>query len=797
MRIQRYFFCLLIIFYLIKSVCSAENVAPKDLIKLSIQTPIELSCLLKIVTDLEESHSGLISIYADDAEQANLRAAGFDFHVEIENLSEYYAQRVAMDKQIRRRTATELGTSMGGFRTLAEIEQALDWLTATFPNIVSQKFSIGYSYEGREIWAVRISDNPNVYEVDEPTVWFDALHHAREPMSAESLLHFIYWLTTQYELDNDITRLVESRNIILLPCVNPDGYEYNHHLHPNGGGLWRKNRRDNDDNSYGVDLNRNYAWQWGGDINTPQSSAYQGLSAFSEPETIAIRDFLRQQTPTISVSVHSYGNEWMYPWGYSMQVTEDDVVFRHYAETIIADNGYTTGTAWNLYGSTYGASDDYHYAEHGSLAYTVEIGTEDDGFWPTPSRIPTLFETVRPGFQWMAQWAGAWGKWLPPTWQEQQGNGDPWFDAGEHWQLNLNLENQGVLPLNAQINLMSSHPELSITKKQTNLTVPPHQQGISDAIEVIFAPILDTKPTYTIDLTLRYEGVNSHETLKLHLGPQRTLIHDDMENADFVWQTNNLQQVELWQHAVPQQTVVDGQIAQTGKDNLKGFGCWVTGAIAGENVGSGDGIAWLTSPRFQADDLAHLQLIYSRWGASVDKQQDNQLQVKLSNDDGATWVILEKVKNTPRWETMSFDLEDYLPLNDRMRVRFRAKNGSNAKVCVDDFILITHSYIPMLMAWGQISAGKTLHLSVDGPASSPVEVFWSQQGGKAQEFPNIGGVVYLERDISSLVQGITDAKGKTQWLIQLPEYTALSGKNVYLQALFDYQTSRFIQITLE
>ncbi len=105
---------------------------------------------------------------------------------------------------------------------------------------------------------------------------------------------------------------------MLLPCTNPDGYEYNRSLHPNGGGLWRKNRCDNGDGSYGVDLNRNYGWQWGRDARLPNSSIYPGQAVFSEPEIAVIRDVLYQQIPTVSISVHTYGNEWIFPWEYSM-----------------------------------------------------------------------------------------------------------------------------------------------------------------------------------------------------------------------------------------------------------------------------------------------------------------------------------------------------------------------------------------------------------------------------------------------------------------------------------------------
>ncbi len=392
---------------------------------------------------------------------------------------------------------------MGGFRTLAEIETALDWLSETFPDRVSRKFSIGQSVEGRDLWAIRLSDNPNQYETDEPTIGFDALHHAREPMSAEALLRFAYTLASQ--TDADTRRLLNSRNILLLPCVNPDGYEYNRRNYPDGGGLWRKNRRDNGDGSFGVDLNRNYSWQWGRDARLPFSPIYQGAAPFSEPETAAIRDFLHQQIPTVYISVHTYGNEWVYPWGWSFQAAPDEAIFRHYAKAATASNHYIIGSAWDFYGFSYGASDDYHYAEYGSLAYTVEIGSFDDGFWPAPSRIPALFESVRPGFQRMAQIAGAWPVWAEPLWQEHQGNGDGWFDPGESWWLSPLVENQGVLPLEGK---------LSAQGQQTPLTVAPREQTAGTPLLIRFPDA----PLYSLEVKLEYDGVSLNKTLTLPLG---------------------------------------------------------------------------------------------------------------------------------------------------------------------------------------------------------------------------------------------------------------------------------------
>ena len=84
---------------------------------------------------------------------------------------------------------------------------------ANYPNLITQKFSIGTTIEGKQIWAVKISDNPNVNE-NEPAVGFDALTHAREPQSMMTLIYFMYYLLENYGTNPEVTYLVNNRGFI-------------------------------------------------------------------------------------------------------------------------------------------------------------------------------------------------------------------------------------------------------------------------------------------------------------------------------------------------------------------------------------------------------------------------------------------------------------------------------------------------------------------------------------------------------------------------------------------------------
>ena len=281
---------------------------------------------------------------------------------------------------------------------VAEIEQA----AADHPHIV-QLSVIGESIEGRDIYAVKISDNVTSDEA-EPEVLLFALTHAREHLTTEQALDLISYYSDNYGLRGDITNLVNEREIWILPNVNPDGDEYDRI----GSGWyrsWRKNRKDNGDGNWGVDLNRNYGYHWGYDNygSSPYtgSQTYRGPAAFSEPETQAIRDFaLAHPDLMTSISFHTYSELILWPYGYTYEDVpadmdpDDHATFVEMGRAMAALNGYTAQQASDLY-PTNGDSDDWLYGEQGIFAFTFELypPTAYPGFYPDDVVIPA--ETAR------------------------------------------------------------------------------------------------------------------------------------------------------------------------------------------------------------------------------------------------------------------------------------------------------------------------------------------------------------------------------------------------------------------
>jgi len=280
--------------------------------------------------------------------------------------------------------------NFGPYYTYDEMQAQLDSIHQQYPDITTAKFSIGQSWFGRDIWAIKISDNPDLDE-DEPSVLIDGVHHAREPISCTIPIEFAKYLCENYGNDPDITWLVNNREIYLLPVMNPDGYVYNE----SGDGYWRKNLRDNNNNGYvddcdGVDPNRNYGYMWGydntGSSPDPCDQTYRGPSAFSEPENQAMRYFVDSIQPTIVINYHSYSNMIIYPWGYVDQPTPDEDAFVAMAQIMRASNGYTYGRPAQLLYPVNGEANDWMYGEQSekprAYSFVVEVG---ESFWQPDS----------------------------------------------------------------------------------------------------------------------------------------------------------------------------------------------------------------------------------------------------------------------------------------------------------------------------------------------------------------------------------------------------------------------------
>ncbi|MGY3203756.1 M14 family metallopeptidase [Streptomyces sp. TE5632] len=282
------------------------------------------------------------------------------------------------------------------YHNYAEMNAEIDQRLSAYPNIMSKRV-IGRSYQGRDIVAIKISDNVTADE-NEPEVLFTHHQHAREHLTVEMALYLLRELGAGYGSDSRITDMVDGREIWIIPDLNPDGGEYD--IATGSYRSWRKNRQPNSGSSYvGTDLNRNWDYRWGccgGSSGSTSSETYRGSAPESAPEVKVVADFVRSrvvggvQQIKAGVDFHTYSELVLWPFGYTYSDTttgmtaDDQAAFRTVGQKMAASNGYTPQQSSDLY-ITDGSIDDYLWGTHKIFGYTFEMyprSSSGGGFYP-------------------------------------------------------------------------------------------------------------------------------------------------------------------------------------------------------------------------------------------------------------------------------------------------------------------------------------------------------------------------------------------------------------------------------
>ncbi len=304
------------------------------------------------------------------------------------------------------------GASAAEYRSTAEVNAALLALESAHPGL-AKTVNIGSTWEGRAIRAIKIGTTPAAEDYGKPDILFVGCHHAREWISVEVPLMLAEYLVNNYANNQTIRDLLEAREIWIVPLLNPDGYEYSRTTNR----LWRKNRRDLGDGFFGVDLNRNYGFLWGGvgASSNRGDETFRGPSSFSEPETRALRDLIEARKAgrnvlggaprfTALITYHSYSQLILYPWGHTTTGAPDrallDATAKDLESLIEAAGGhhYTAQQSSDLYRTT-GDLTDWAYGEYGVRAFTIELRPRrwfSSGFELPASEIQPTFDEQLP-----------------------------------------------------------------------------------------------------------------------------------------------------------------------------------------------------------------------------------------------------------------------------------------------------------------------------------------------------------------------------------------------------------------
>ncbi|MFF2386626.1 M14 family metallopeptidase [Streptomyces sp. NPDC058108] len=282
------------------------------------------------------------------------------------------------------------------YHNYAEANAEIDQRIAAYPGIMSKRV-IGKSYQGRDIVAVKVSDNVATDE-NEPEVLLTFHQHAREHLTVEMALYLLRELGAGYGGDSRVTGMVNNREIWIVPDLNPDGGEYD--IATGSYRSWRKNRQPNSGSSYvGTDLNRNWNHRWGccgGSSGSPSSETYRGASAESAPEVKVVADFVRgrvvggRQQIRAGIDFHTYSELVLWPFGFTTADTttgmtaDDAAAFKAVGRKMAASNGYTPEQSSDLY-ITDGSIDDYLWGTQKIFDFTFEMyprSSSGGGFYP-------------------------------------------------------------------------------------------------------------------------------------------------------------------------------------------------------------------------------------------------------------------------------------------------------------------------------------------------------------------------------------------------------------------------------
>lgn len=284
------------------------------------------------------------------------------------------------------------------YHDYAEMKTELEKLAQSAPEIVTL-FSIGKSLEGRDILGVRLTQSLQTAP-QKPGVIFMGGHHAREHLSVEMPLRLAQRLVAEYKAGNArVQGLINSRDIHIIPAINPDGLEFD--ISGDRYKFWRKNRRPNGNGTFGVDLNRNYGFQWGtgGSSRDPRSDTFMGPQPFSEPETQAVKNYIETHTNlTVLLSYHTFSQLILYPWGHTndpIAVVRDRQVYEKMAQKMATWNGYTPQQSSDLYIAS-GDTTDWSYGVQKIFSFTFELdprgGWDMGGFYPGDEIIESVVD---------------------------------------------------------------------------------------------------------------------------------------------------------------------------------------------------------------------------------------------------------------------------------------------------------------------------------------------------------------------------------------------------------------------
>ena len=635
---------------------------------------------------------GPIEVVISEDNFAALEGLGFDVEILIDDVQ---AAIDAEREEIERLRAQRDIEWYETYHPLNEIYDYIDELVTANPTLASQDV-LGQSVQGRDIVGLRITapGDPS----GRVQVAINGCQHAREWVSPTTVLFVVEQLLNGYGNDQQITDLMDRIEFVVVPMVNPDGYNYTWTNYR----LWRKNRRNNGNGTTGVDLNRNWSYQWGGSGSSGSGSSdiYRGPSPFSEPETTIVSNhFLSLPRAAAHIDFHSFSQLILYPWGYTFnQLPEPErTIYSNLADDMSAaiqgvhGSYYRPQPASDLYIAD-GIASDWSASED-MWGFTIELRPdENSGFQfelPPAQIIPTGEENLEALIT-LAEFVAYPIRFAFP-------DGEPAIiEAGVATELSVTVSastgtiDSGSVSLFSRIGSSGQFTETPMVfVGQDTYTGDLPAAACGDSVEWY----LGASTTDGADATYPRAGAAGPAAADV-LDLVFAMLDDaESDNGWTVGASGDDATTGIWGRMNP-----EGTDAQPEDDHTPspGTDCWVTDGRAGSGIGTYDvdgGTTTLTSPSMDATgglDEPIAVLSYWRWYSNDQGSSANEdsMPVEISFNGGSSWTLLEDVsENANAWVYREFVLNDIAAPTDNVRVRFRARDlgsGSIVEAGVDD-----------------------------------------------------------------------------------------------------------------
>lgn len=667
-----------------------------QVIRVTVTTQQELLAVSRIATDIWNCRIGIgpLDVQVTPAQRAAIESMGLITELVVPDVQVLIDREAAAIAQARLARDNAWFTT---YKTLAEFNAFIDQLVADNPSLASS-FTIGDSIQSRPIRGLRFSapDMPGNPRSSRPAVFFQGGQHAREWINPAVTIYIAHNMLERYPTDSRIRGLMERAEIIVLPILNPDGYEFSWTTTR----LWRKNRRLVTGTTYGVDLNRNWDYQWGGQgsSGTPSDETYRGTAGFSEPETAAMRDFVIAN-PRIRTHIdfHSYGQLILSPFGYTAMLPPDGGLF----DAINGEMSVRIQSVHNRYyrpGPTYtniypaaGVVQDWLYGARGILSWGIELraGPSNGFILPQEEIIPNCEEAFEGAIR-LVEWT------VQPLWVSLANPLPLWASTTSGTPIEVRVRDN-VEPQDAAAVRVFSR--VAGFGSFTPTTISASGQGVYP--HVLPPPPCGNLTEFYIEAASTAGSlVRFPSSGVLSIRSAETVVpvnFDGESNAGFViGQPGDTATAGVWQRGISVGTNYQPAGGATGSTSSS----WATGlAGGGSNANDVDGGSTsLLSGVFSALPPEGMKTISGvlryarRFGTTGTALTGlDTYVISISNDGGSTWQQIEMFQtNNPSWSFRSLELAQIIRPTTQMRMRFVATDvgvDSVTEAGVDDITL--------------------------------------------------------------------------------------------------------------